>query len=74
VVNILTDENGALCGDLSLNGLLVEISSASLKLQNSFILILLLAILSCIVFIYVLYAWITPATREVQENLIEMKY
>lgn len=74
VINNLTDENGALCGDNKLNLLLVEISSACLSLQYSFILILLLAILSCVVFIYILYAWITPATREVQETLIEMKY
>jgi hypothetical protein len=73
VINILTDEYGALCGDRTFNMLLLDISAACMSLQYSFIMILLIAILSCIIFIFMLYSWIKPATREVQENLIQMR-
>jgi hypothetical protein len=73
VVNIMSDENGLLCGDENLNYLLSEISSACLGLQYSFIIILLVSIFSFIIFIYVLYLMIKPAAREVQEKLIQMR-
>lgn len=73
VINILADEYGALCGDKIFNMLLMDITNSCLGLQYSFIIVLLVAILCSIVFIYVLYSWIKPATREVQETLIQMK-
>jgi hypothetical protein len=73
VVNIMSDEDGLLCGDENLNSLLSELSSACLGLQYSFIIILLVSIFSFIIFIYVLYLMIKPAAREVQEKLIQMK-
>lgn len=73
VINLLTDEDGVLCGDYVMNLLLVEISSSTLSLQYSFIVILLIAILSIFIFVWGIFSWIKPATREVQEKLIEMK-
>lgn len=73
VINILTDENGAYCGDTSVNIILSEISAACLQLEYSYIIILLFAILSCIIFIYVLYDWVRPAAKEVNETLISLR-
>jgi len=72
VINLLTDEDGLYCGDSSLNIILSEISNACLQLEYAYIMILLLALFSCVVFIYVLYNWVRPATKEVNETLISL--
>jgi hypothetical protein len=73
VINILTDENGSYCGDETVNLILAEISAACMQLEYAYIMILLLAILSCIIFIYVLYYWVRPAAKEVNETLISLR-
>lgn len=73
LINILTDENGSYCGDSTVNIILSEISSACLQLEYAYIMIILLGIFSCIVFIYVLYYWVRPAAKEVNEIWINLR-
>jgi hypothetical protein len=73
IVNGISDYNGNLCGDSSLNILLGEISNSSLHLQYSFILIMLLSFVYSLFFLYTIYRWIKPFNREYQERMIELR-
>lgn len=72
IINVLTDENGAYCGDSSLNLLLIEISSSCLDLQYSYMIILLLAIIYSLIFFYSIYRWVRPFHEEYQARYNEM--
>jgi hypothetical protein len=72
VINTIVDYEGVTCGDRSLDVLLNEISSACSQLENSYMLILFIAIISLVILIYSLYRLIKPANKEVQEKLLDL--
>ncbi len=73
IINIMSDEDGNLCGDYIINIILSEISTASLDLQYSFMIIIFITIIYCIFLIYTLYKWIKPYNTQYQLTYSKMQ-
>jgi hypothetical protein len=73
IINIMSDEDGNLCGDEVVNIILSEISNASLDLQYSFMIIIFITIVYCIFLIYTLYKWIKPYNTQYQLTYSKMQ-
>jgi hypothetical protein len=73
IINMMSDEDGNLCGDEVVNIILSGISNASLDLQYSFMIIIFITIVYCIFLIYTLYKWIKPYNTQYQLTYSKMQ-
>ena len=76
VINVLVESPNQYCGDAISNILFKEISNSLVAVEYAYFAILILTILNCLVYIYMIYRWIKPYNQQFQDSVhkyIEMK-
>ena len=73
MIKNLSDKNGDLCGDQSLNVILEEISTSCEYLVSYYTIIICITIVDIIVFTYIMRSLLKPTMKDIQERLIQLR-
>ena len=73
MIKNLTDIDGNLCGDQSLNIILLEIFKSCRYLVKYYTIIICITIVDIIVFIYIMRSLLKPSMKDIQEKLVQLR-